>query len=88
VRKLIANRFQPLMEMIASERRDQVFLAQLVASYRVELIGHVVNRHQRHRLRPGQSGPLPLGIERSFAPGRECVEALFSFATRPRGFGM
>jgi hypothetical protein len=48
----------------------------------------MVNGNQGHGLRPCQSCPFPLGIEWSFAPGNEFVNALFGFATRPRSFGM
>ena len=67
---------------------DQFFVGKLLANCLIHLIWHVVNGNQGHGLRPGQGGPLSLGVERGLAPGHQFVQALFGFAARPRGFGM
>ncbi len=67
---------------------DQFFISKLLAYCFVQCIRHVVNGNEGHCLRPCQSCPLSLSIKRGLAPGHEFVDALFSFAARPRGFGM
>lgn len=88
LRKLIASRFQLLMAIMASERRDQFFIGKLLAHGHIHLIRHVVNGRECHGLGPGQSGSLALGIKRGLAPGHQFVQALFGFPARPRGFGV
>ena len=67
---------------------DQFFVGKILAYLGIDLVWHVVNGNQGHCLRPCQSCPLTLGIERSLAPGNEFIETLFGFAARPRGFSM
>src|SRR5713101_1635143 len=64
------------------------FVGKILAYLGIDLVWHVVNGNQGHCLRPCQSCPLTLGIERGLAPGNEFIETLFGFAARPRGFSM
>ena len=82
---------EPIGGIDGDQRERQVhqfLLGELLARLVIHLVRHVVNGNQGHCLRPCQSCPLALGIERGLAPGHQFVDALFRFATRPRRFGM
>src|SRR5438067_3318625 len=79
----------PPIDRNNSQRQvNQFLLSKMLAYFRIDLVRHVLNGNQGHCLRPCQSCPLTLRIERSLTPGKERINALFSFATRPRSFGM
>ena len=54
----------------------------------IDIVGHVVNRHERHGFRPCQGCPFALGKKGSLSPGNKRIKTLFGFAARPRGFRM
>ncbi len=67
---------------------NQFLLSKLLAYLLIYLVEHMINGNQGYGLRPCQGRSLTLGIEGSLAPSNQSVNALFSFATRPRSFGM
>jgi len=67
---------------------DQLFFGKMRTRLLIDGIGHMIVRHQRHRLGPSQRRPLAIAKERGLAPGIQRIQPLLGLSPGPGVLGM